>query len=123
MGRIRIIVLIGAIAVIAWISFSTIPVQGNWKGTLERSGGDIAFRFQIRNSRSGSTGWLAVGDQASTPMDTLKVDGHAIQFELSANQATYHLQGVVSHRVFTGTWFDSHGETGSWLAKHTTRTR
>lgn len=121
MGQLRIIVLIAAIAVIAWISFSTISVQGNWQGTLQRPNGNISFHFQIHNSRSGSAGWLAVGDEPSEPMDTLKVDGHAIRFDLTANQSTYHLQGSVRHHAFTGTWVDNHGDTGSWNAMHAAR--
>jgi len=119
MTALRNIVVAIALAIIAWITLTSMPLYGAWQANMQRDGRQLDFRFHISSGRS-IHGWLDTAD-GSQSLDNFKFDHNLLSFDLALEGHRYHLQGSARDRRIDGTWQDETGTGGMWAADKVSR--
>jgi hypothetical protein len=114
MKPLRIAVVAIALAIVVWITITSMPLYGAWQASVQRDGRTLDFHFHVSSGRS-INGWLDAAD-GSYLLDNFQFSHNLLSFDLALDGHRYHLQGSARDRHIDGTWNDETGATGSWSA-------
>jgi hypothetical protein len=92
---------------LAYAVAATTEVAGNWNGSLEVGSTRLRLRFKIRQTPNGLlTAKMDTLDQGARdiPVDTVKVNGEAVRFEVKLAQGFYEGTLDKTGTKMTGQW-------------------